>query len=58
MAYLFKSLAQRDEAEIEAFQSRMEFSRHGFVFKVMPQLERDIHDLEGLYELGQKLFQA
>ncbi len=58
MAYLFKSLAQRDEAEIEAFQSRMEFSRHGFVFKIMPQLERDIHDLEGLYELGQKLFQA
>ncbi|MDL1872287.1 ArsA family ATPase [Deltaproteobacteria bacterium PRO3] len=58
MAYLFKSLAQRDEAEIEAFQSRMEFSRHGFVFKVMPQLERDIHDLDGLYELGRKLFQA
>jgi len=58
MAYLFKSLAQRDEAEIEAFQRRMEFSRHGFVFKVMPQLERDIHDLEGLYELGQNLFQA
>ncbi len=58
MAYLFKSLAQRDEAEIEAFQGRMEFSRHGFVFKVMPLLERDIHDLEGLYELGQKLFQA
>lgn len=57
MVYLFKSLAQRDEAEIESFQRRMEFSRHGFVFKVMPQLERDVHDLEGLYELGRKLFQ-
>ncbi|MFO1463446.1 MAG: ArsA-related P-loop ATPase [bacterium] len=57
LIYLFRSLSQRDAAEIEAFQERMEFSRQGFVFKVMPQLEHDIHDLPGLYELGQQLFQ-
>lgn len=58
MVYLFKSLAHRDEVEIEDFQRRMDFSRHGFVFKIMPQLERDVHDLGGLYELGQNLFET
>ena len=57
MAYLFKSLAHRDEAEIEAFQKRMNFSRENFVFKIQSLLDHDIHDLAGLYELGEKLFQ-
>jgi len=57
LIYLFHSLAQRDAADIEDFQKRMEFSKQGFVFKVMPQLDHDVHDLEGLYELGCRLFQ-
>jgi len=56
MVYLFKTLAHNDEVEIANFQERMEFSKNGIVFKIMPQLDHDVHDLAGLYELGGKLF--
>ena len=56
MVYLFKTLAHNDELEVVNFQDRMELSRHGIVFKIMPQLDHDVHDLAGLYELGGKLF--
>ena len=56
MLYLFKSLAQRDGWEIEHFTQGVDLSKQGLIFKVMPLLEHDIHDLPGLYELGRELF--
>lgn len=56
MAYLFHSLSERDRREIEAFRERLSAERQGSIFKIMPLLEHDIHDLGGLYEVGTKLF--
>ncbi|HCU24572.1 MAG TPA: ATPase [Deltaproteobacteria bacterium] len=58
LVYLFKSLAQRDLGEINRFRERMNLSKQGIVFKIMPQLAHDIHDLRGLEELGKALFSA
>jgi anion-transporting ArsA/GET3 family ATPase len=56
LAHLFRSLADHDRREIEAFRERLGVSSHGLIFKIMPQLEHDIHDLAGLHEVGMKLF--
>jgi len=56
LVHLFHSLAEHDRREIEGFRERLALTHQGLVFKIMPQLEHDIHDLVGLYEVGKKLF--
>ncbi len=53
---LFKNLSQRDHRELQKFQKRLGLSPMSYVFRVVPQLDHDIHDLKGLYELGKILF--
>ncbi len=57
MQFLFKSLHQRDVGEIQKFKKQIPIDRQLF-FKTIPQFDHDIHDLSGLYQLGEKLFLA
>ena len=49
---LFVSLNQRDEAELAKFKETVNVDASQMVFKKVPQLNHDVHDLEGLKELG------
>ncbi len=55
MVRLFKKLYQRDRSEIIKFKEKMHLHSEKLLFKVVPQLDHDVHDLHGLNELGESL---
>lgn len=56
MVRLFHNLHERDQHELKKFKEEMKLSKEVFV-KTVPQLDHDVHDLAGLKELGELLFQ-
>lgn len=52
---LFKNLQKRDQSEIEKFKDEID-SSEGLILKAVPRMDRDIHDLAGLRDLGEELF--
>ncbi len=54
---LFVHLARRDRQQIDAFREKLGIQGVGQLFKVLPQMQKDIHDLPGLRDLGEKLFE-
>lgn len=53
--HLFRQLYQRDHFEIGKFKKKID-SDKGHFFQIVPQLDRDVHDLSSLYELSRHLF--
>lgn len=51
---LFKLLAQRDHRELASFQKKLK-NEDSFLFQTVPQLDHDVHDLNALQQLGEKL---
>lgn len=54
---LFKNLSKRDQHEIAKFEKRFisKAGKNNHLFKTVPQLDHDIHDLKGLLELSELL---
>ncbi len=55
---LFVHLARRDRQQIDLFRHQLGAQGKGQFFKVLPQMQKDIHDLAGLRDLGQRLFEV
>lgn len=53
---LFSNLSKRDFRELKGFQEKLKRKSISVLFQILPQLDHDVHDLEGLYELGKILF--
>ncbi len=52
---LFKKLSARDHREITKFKKKFSSKMDGYLFESIPQMDHDIHDLSGLWELSQML---
>jgi len=55
---LFNNLSKRDHSEIKKFQNKLGKESPKYLFRIIPQLDHDVHDLKGLYELGKILFDS
>jgi anion-transporting ArsA/GET3 family ATPase len=53
---LFKSLSERDQRQLKKFQKKTGLEGANYFFRVLPQLEHDVHDLASLKDLGERLF--
>jgi anion-transporting ArsA/GET3 family ATPase len=54
---LFGQLSRRDHSEIQKFRKKLDNRKaQGHFFQIVPQLDRDVHDLESLSEMTKYLF--